>query len=844
MQESNPSSFWQYSLPEAFASTGSNEKGLTGAAAAEKKLQFGPNTLKERINTTGLLLFLRQFKTPVTLLLIGAAILSMMLGDAIDSYIIFTIILVSSLLGFWQEKGAADAVSQLSKMIQVKCTVLRNGQAIEIPAEEIVPGDVVLLSAGALIPADCLLINSKELFADEAAFTGETYPVEKNAAVLPADTALNKRTNSVFMGSHVISGKATALVMRTGHQTEFGKISASLHAKTPETEFERGIAQFGYLLMRITLFLVFMIFAINVYLHKPVLNSFLFSLALAVGLTPQLLPVIISVNLATGAKRMARKKVIVKKLSSIPNFGSMNILCSDKTGTLTEGKVTVKEALDCNGNHSENILKYGWLNAVHQQGFSNPIDEALCSMYNGDKNEYNLQSEVPYDFIRKRLSVQLYNKAENIVITKGALHAVLDICTAAILADGSIVSIAEKKQGILDVFEKNCAQGYRVLGLAIKKITDGKDFSKEQETGMCFAGFIALFDPPKKEIFDTIRELKQMGVSLKVITGDSAPVALNLLQQIGIEQPVLLTGDAMRKMSADALTNQALLTDVFAEIEPNQKERIILSLKKAGHVVGFMGDGINDAAALHVADVGISVDTAVDVAKEAADIILLERDLNVLTKGIKEGRFTFANTMKYVFMATSANFGNMFSMAGASVFLSFLPLLPKQILLTNLLTDLPEMTIATDRVDASAIMKPRRWDIGFIKKFMIVFGLLSSIFDYCTFGVLLLLLKADEKTFQTGWFTESVISASLIVLVMRTRHPFFKSMPGKPLLITTICTIVTVLILPYTKLAALMGFTPLPLYCYVWIGGIVLLYIASAELTKKWFYSKYASKDQ
>lgn len=841
MQDILQSSFWQYSPQEAFAATGSSEKGITNEAAVEKRKTQGTNSLKERVNSTLFFLFLRQFTTPVTLLLTGAAILSLLLGDAIDSYIIITIILVSSLLGFWQEKGAADAVNQLYKIIQVTCSVVRNNQQQNIPAEDLVPGDIVSLSAGALVPADCLLLNAKSLFADEATFTGETYPVEKSSAVLPAHTPLNKRVNSLFMGSHIVSGKATALVMHTGHRTEFGKIAARLRSKNPETAFEKGISQFGYLLMRITVLLVFVIFAVNVYLHKPVLNSFLFSLALAVGLTPQLLPAIISVNLAKGAKRMARRKVIVKKLSCIPNFGSITILCSDKTGTLTEGKVTVHETLDSDGHHSEKVLYYGWLNAFYQQGFHNPVDEAICRMYQEDGSRYQLQSEVPYDFIRKRLSVQLVNTHENIAVTKGALHAVLDICTAVELADGRIVPIEEKKESLLRIFEDNSAEGYRVLGLACKQITDGRDFGKEQEAGMVFLGYITLFDPPKKEIFSTISELKQLGVILKVITGDNALVTQNLLKQIGIPNPVLLTGDAMRHMSSEALVQQVLKADAFAEIEPNQKEQIILALKKAGHVTGFMGDGINDAPALHAADIGISVDTAVDVAKEAADIILLERNLHVLISGIKEGRYTFANTLKYVFMATSANFGNMFSMAGASVFLSFLPLLPKQILLTNLLTDLPEMTIATDRVDAAIIARPAQWNIDFIKKFMLVFGLLSSVFDYLTFAVLLLMANADEKTFQTGWFTESVISASLIVLVVRTRLPFFKSMPGKPLLITTLCTIAIVLIIPYTALSPLLGFAPLPVKYYTWIGGIVALYIASAEIAKKWFYKKYSS---
>lgn len=839
MEQSSLAPFWHLRADEAFKLITGNEKGISASEAVLRRKQYGGNSLKARTSTVGMLLFLRQFKTPITLLLLGAATLSMLLGDMVDGYIIFTIIIISSLLGFWQERGAADAVNQLYKMIQVKCTVLREGVSMEIPVEAVVPGDVIILSAGALIPADCLLLDDQELFVDEAAFTGETYPVEKNPGILPAETVLAKRTNSLFMGSHVISGKGKALVMRTGHQTEFGKISTSLKAKMPETDFERGIRRFGYLLMEITLMLVFIIFAVNVYLHKPVLDSFLFSLALAVGLTPQLLPVIISVNLATGAKRMALKKVIVKKLSSIPNFGSMTILCCDKTGTLTEGKVTVKETLDSDGKHADKVLFYGWLNASLQQGFRNPIDDALCTMYHGDAGTWHLQSEIPYDFIRKRLTVQVANAQENRAITKGALNAILEVCTEVETADGGIVPLAGKKAEILSVYEKNSGDGFRVLGLATKKVTDGQDFSKDKETGMTFIGFITLFDPPKQEAAATIGELKKLGVSMKVITGDNALVAVSLVKQVGLEKPILLTGDDMRNMSSEAFAHKAVMADVFAEVEPSQKEQIILALKKAGHVVGFMGDGINDATALHVADVGISVDTAVDVAKEAADIILLEKDLNVLVSGIKEGRYTFANTMKYIFMATSANFGNMFSMAGASVFLAFLPLLPKQILLTNLLTDLPEMTIATDKVDAGNIMKPRRWDIGFIKRFMILFGILSSVFDYCTFGVLLLLLKADEKTFQTGWFVESVVSACLVVLVVRTRLPFYKSIPGKPLMITTACTILAVLILPYTPIAPLMGFVPLPLSLYGWLLLIVVVYITSAEIAKKLFYRKY-----
>jgi Mg2+-importing ATPase len=592
------------------------------------------------------------------------------------------------------------------------------------------------------------------------------------------------------------------------------------------------------MLMEITLILVIIIFAINILLHKPALDSILFSLALAVGLTPQLLPAIVSINLSVGAKAMAKNQVIVKRLSSIENFGSMNILCSDKTGTITQGKVTLKDALGTEGNHSEKTLKYAWLNASLQQGFNNPIDEAIRSSYQGNKEEFTVQSEVPYDFLRKRLSVQVRNGKENFAITKGALNAMIEVCDRAETTNGHAVPMAEKLEAINNEYAKLSAAGYRVLGVAYKNADNAKDFNRDDERNMIFLGFITLFDPPKKDVQQTILDLHRLGVQLKLITGDNALVARSLAKQIGIDEPAILSGRQLREMSDMALFHQALHTDIFAEVEPNQKERIILSLKKSGNVVGFMGDGINDAPALHTADVGISVDSAVDVAKEAADIVLLDQGLDVLVKGIVAGRKTFTNTMKYIFIATSANFGNMFSMAGASLFLPFLPLLPKQILLTNLLTDFPEMTIATDRVDTIAVDKPHKWDIKFIQRFMIVFGLISSVFDYLTFAVLLYLLHANEKVFQTGWFTESVISATLIVLVVRTRLPFFKSLPGKYLSIATSLIVVFVFILPYLPFSGLLGFSKLPLMFFFWMLLIVAAYIITAELAKRWFFSK------
>jgi Mg2+-importing ATPase len=830
--------YWSLSPESAFKLLSSSRNGLSATDADSRLQEYGSNTLKAKSSSSGFILFLTQFKSPITILLIAAAILSMALGDFTDATIILVIILISSFLGFWQEKGAANAIEELLKMVQIRCRILRDGTENEWPIEKVVPGDIVVLSAGDVIPGDSLILESKELFIDEAAFTGESFPVEKNSSIIPVDAPLSKRSNSLFMGSHVISGRARALVVRTGKLTEFGKISDRLRIRPSETDFEKGIRRFGYMLMEITLILVILIFAINVFLHKPALDSFLFSLALAVGLTPQLLPAIITVNLATGARAMAKKKVIVKRLSSIENFGSMNILCSDKTGTITEGKVTIKDALDINGNHSEKTMRFAGLNASLQQGFHNPIDEAICAEYKAPATSYTVQCEIPYDFIRKRLSIQVRNDKENFVITKGALNSVVEICDRVETENGALISMDLKKEFVLDQYRQLSAAGYRVLGVAYKTTSSETDFTREQENKMIFLGFITLFDPPKKNVKETLDKLTQLGVHLKLITGDNALVAASIAKQIGVPEPVILTGSQLHLMTDAALMQQGTKADIFAEVEPNQKERIILCLKKAGNVVGFMGDGINDAPALHTADVGISVDSAVDVAKEAADIVLLDQNLDVLSEGIVIGRKTFTNTMKYIFMATSANFGNMFSMAGASLFLPFLPLLPKQILLTNLLTDFPEMAIATDRVDPASIEKPHRWDIRFIKRFMLVFGLLSSVFDYLTFGVLLFFMKAGEKEFQTGWFVESVISATLIVLVVRTKLPFLKSLPGKYLFIATILIVLTVLALPFTPLAGLLGFSRLPWNFYGWMILIIGAYIGSAEILKHWFYKK------
>jgi Mg2+-importing ATPase len=830
--------FWSVDASVLVNQLNTTPQGLTDADAEERLKRFGANLLKPRRRSSALSLFLAQFKSPLILILVFAAGLSSFLHDPTNALIILAIVFISGTLGFWQERGAAHAVEKLLTIVQTKAEVLRNGKPVEVSFEEIVPGDIVILSAGGTLPGDCRILESTDLFVDEAALTGETYPIEKAAGVMPPETPLSQRTNALFMGTHVVSGTAQAVVVRTGTETEFGAVSQRLKLKPPETEFEHGVRRFGYFLMEVTLVLVIAIFAINVYLARPFLDSLLFSLALAVGLTPQLLPAIISVNLAHGAKAMAREKVIVKRLASIENFGSMNVLCCDKTGTLTEGVVHLHAALDVDGNESEKVLFFAYLNAFYESGFTNPIDEAIRTHRRFDTSGYKKLAEVPYDFIRKRLSIVVSKDTTHLMVTKGALMNVLAVCSSAETSKGRIVDIAAFRAQIQKHFEEFSQKGYRMLGVAYRDVGSESRITKDQEANMVFLGFIALFDPPKSGIIKTLNRLKHLGVSTKIITGDNRLVAAHVSQQVGIANPHVLTGSDLLRMSDAALLQRVNDVDIFTEIEPNQKERIILALRKAGNVVGCMGDGINDASALHAADVGISVDSAVDVAKEAADIVLLKKDLSVLVRGVQEGRKTFANTLKYVFMATSANFGNMFSMAGVSLFLPFLPLLPKQILLTNLMTDFPEMTIATDSVDTEMVEQPRRWNIAFIRRFMVTFGLISSAFDYLTFGVLLFILHAPKGLFRTGWFVESVISASVIVLIIRSRRPFFKSVPGKYLSLATLMVVCATLILPFTPLAALFGLQPLPLLLLLVLVGIIAIYVFAAEMAKKIFYAK------
>lgn len=833
-----PEKYWEIGIGDLLRHLETSPFGLSEENAEKRLTSFGHNILKKSRKKSALSLFINQFKSPIILILIFASSVSAVTRNFTDAAIILAIIGISGFLSFFQEHRASNAVEKLLQTVKTRTIALRDGIKKEIFIDEIVPGDIVFLSAGTIIPADCVLIEEKDLFVNEAMLTGETFPVEKDIRFPIQGHSLAQRRNCVFMGTTVESGTAIAVAVKTGVDTEIGKISDRLILKSPETDFERGVRRFGYLLMEVTLILLIIVFAINVYFHQPVIQTLMFSLALAVGLTPQLLPAIISVNLSKGSQAMSKKGVIVKRLATIENFGTMDILCTDKTGTLTEGTVYLHEYLDINGDRKQKILLFAYLNSFFQTGMKNPIDEAVVKFENLEISGYGKADEIPYDFQRRRLSVVVkeYEKG-NILISKGALKSVLEVCRN-IEIDEKQYDISLYMDDIMSSYHEWSEKGLRILGIAYKRIEERNGYGKADESDMTFLGFLLFFDPPKKDANQMISELNKLGVDLKIITGDNRYISQYTAESVGFTVKGLITGDNLAEMSDEALLHAVKNNNIFAEVDPNQKERIILSLKKLGHVVGFMGDGLNDATAIHASDVGISVNTAVDVAKEAADIVLLKKELGALKDGVIEGRKTFANTLKYVFMATSANFGNMFSVAGASLFLPFLPMLPKQILLTNLMTDFPEMAIATDKVDKELVEKPRKWDIQFIKRFMIFFGLMSSVFDYITFGVLLFILNADAELFRTGWFIESVLSASFVVLIIRTRKPFWKSMPGKYLLSMTLLIAIITITIPFTPISPLLGFRPIPIDFLLALVIILFCYIAMAEIGKKIFYTR------
>ena len=843
-----PAEYWSITPEQLLSTLKTSEKGLSQKDVEERLKQYGLNALEQKRQATAFILFLSQFKSPLVLILIFAAIISIIVGEWTDASIVLAVVFGSTILGFVQEYSASNAVQKLRSQVTIKSNVLRNGQTQLIPSEQIVPGDIVLLSAGSLVPADGVVISARDFFVNQAVLTGETFPVQKKPGTVPAKASLSERTNCVFMGTSAGSGNAQVLIVETGKSTMFGQIAERLSLHPPETEFERGIQRFGYLLTQVMLVMVIFVLAVNIFLKKPPIDSLLFALALAVGLAPELLPAIISITLSHGAQKMAKRGVIVRRLNSIENFGSMDVLCTDKTGTLTEGVVRLDGAVDLQGQPSKSVLHYAYLNAHYQTGLNNPLDEAVivyAEKSGMDGSAEQKINEIPYDFIRKRLSVVISNaQGKHTIITKGAMEQILGICIN-VQSENDLRPLDDTtRKDIEQRYSEWSEKGFRVLGVATKDIDNQQEsYSRSDEKGLSFAGFLLFFDPPKADVHQVIADLAKRGVQLKIITGDNQKVARHIAEAVGLPLSGILTGSELDELHDEALWHAAERTTLFAEVDPNQKERIILALQKTGHVVGYMGDGINDAPALYTADVGISVDTAVDVAKDAADFVLLRQDLGILKEGIDEGRITFANTLKYILTTISANFGNMFSMAGASIFLPFLPLLAPQILLNNFLSDIPGTTIASDNVDPEWVEKPRRWNTIFIRNYMILFGLVSSIFDFLTFGILFFLFRASPEEFRTGWFIESLLTELVIALVVRTRHVFFRSRPGKLLLISTLVVIGITLILPYLPFNSIFGFIPLPAPLMLAVIGLTLFYVAVTELAKKYFYSRLENRN-
>ena len=843
MNNASGGAFWQTPLDELERQLGASANGLSSTEAAARLLRCGANALDSRQKYSFLLKVLNRFRNPLVLILLAAAVISGFTGDIASLGIISTMVLLSVLLDSVQEYRAEQAAEQLKISVALKEQVLRDGREITIRADQLVPGDVVVLAAGDMVPADGRLLEARDFFVNEGLLTGESYPTEKRVAVegiVNVDVA--QAANAAFMGTSVVSGSAKLLLCKTGNATQLGEISATLRHTPPPAALERGVYEFGILIVRLTVLLVLFVLLVNTFFHRPLLESFLFALALAVGLTPELLPMIVSVTLARGAMRMAEQKVIVKRLAAIHDLGSMDVLCTDKTGTLTEAKIALIRHITLSGADSERVLELAWLNSHFESGLRSPLDAAIIEHTSSIPAGWTKIDEVPFDFERRRVSVLLEHEGRRILVIKGAPEDVLKLSNRYELSgesdtqpfDAAALARANTQ------FQTLCEEGFRVLGIAWREepasqthvvVSDEHDF--------VFAGYAAFLDPPKASAGAAIAALERSGVGIKIITGDNERVTQYVCTQLGIPVEGLLTGTELTALSEEALSARIEGTNLFCRVNPSQKNRIILALKRRGHVVGYLGDGINDAPSLHTADVGISVDGAVDVAKDAADIILLEHDLEVVERGVREGRRTFGNIMKYIMMGTSSNFGNMFSMAGASLILPFLPMLPIQVLLNNFLYDLSEVPIPMDEVDDDLLAQPRHWDIKFIRNFMLVLGSVSSIFDFLTFGLLLWVFNATEALFQTGWFMESLATQVLVIFVIRTRGSPLRSRPN-PLLAGTSLTVAAVgILLPYTAIGRWFGFVPLPLTFLAALGAMVVCYLVLAESVKRWFYRRF-----
>lgn len=817
------------SISEVLRKLATTEHGLSQTEVALRHKRYGPNTLVTKNNQNLLVSFVKQFLNPLIILLLTASVISATLGQIIDFIIIACIIIISVAIDFYQQAKAEHAVEKLREKVSITATVYRDGVTIDIPMTQLVPGDVIEVSPGTIIPADCRILRANDLLVDESILTGESDAQEKGQHLLDKQQLL-------FLGTHVISGSGVAVVYATGKQTAFGAIGASLSEKIPETAFEQGLKHFGYLLIRITFVLTIFVFFVNAFLRHDVLNSFIFALALAVGLTPELLPIIITLTLSRGALRMANKGVIVKYLPAIQNLGSMEVLCTDKTGTLTENKITLEQYEDISGQKSTAVLRLGFLQSHFESGIKNPLDEAILRHHEIKLANVQKINELTFDFNRRRASTIIQEENQPLLICKGATDQVLAVCSH-FHKDGKQYTLSESvQQQIHDRFISLSEQGFRVLAVATKKIAQQHNYTLQDESNLTFEGLMAFFDPPKQTAKETLRELAAHGIAVKILTGDNEIVTKKICQELELPVIGVITGVELDKLSTAELTEKVLHTTIFARITPEQKQRIIKALQ-THCAVGFLGDGINDAPSLHIADVGISVNNGTDVAKEAASLILLTHSLKVVKDGVIEGRKTYVNTMKYIMMATSSNFGNMVSVAAASLFLPFLPMLPTQILLNNLLYDVSQLAIASDKVDPEYLHNPKKWDIHFIKRFMLLFGPVSSLFDGLTFLALTFIFHATVAQFRTGWFIESLASQALIILVIRTKKvPFNKSKPSRLLLISTITTIAVAIFLPLSPLATFFEFNQVPILFYVYLLTIMIIYVVGVELIKHHFY--------
>jgi Mg2+-importing ATPase len=833
--------YWAAPIDDLLTGLGSTRSGMKSQQATERLRLHGRNVLQESARAGVFRLMLHQFSNPLVLILVAAAAVSALVREPADSLIIVVVLLGSAMLMLLQEYRANKAIARLRAKLILRTRVLRDGHEADVPAEEIVAGDVVLLAAGALIPADGILLEADDLFVNQAVLTGESVPTEKRPGVSDPAAGLAARANTLFMGTSVRSGTGTLLVVATGTHTEYGAIARKLTRQPPETEFERGIRRFGYLLTRIILVLVVAVFAANVFLDRPPIDALLFAIALAVGISPELLPAIIVVTLARGAHEMAKQGVIVRRLNAIENFGSMDVLCCDKTGTLTEGTMRLHAALGPDGQPSERVLTDAIANARLQTGMHNPLDQALLDADTTGHTAGGKLEEIPYDFTRRRVTVAVRDGGGVRLLTKGALEQLLEVCTTLRDHD-QVVPLAQATRIELHSRLKEWSdEGFRVLGFATRPVALLARYSRDAEQEMTFEGFLLFADRPKAGVGRVLQEMRDLGVQVKVITGDNRYVARHVANVVALDGGTLVTGPELDKLTDEALWRSAPATTVFAEVDPNQKERIILALRKAGSVVGYLGDGINDVPALHAADVGISVDGAADVARETADLVLLRHDLDVLRRGITSGRNTFANTLKYIYITTSANFGNMVSMAAASFVLPFLPLLATQILLNNFLSDVPALALAGDRVEPAQTQRPQKWQIRPIRNFMIVFGLISSAFDLLTFGLLVGVFAAAAPLFRTGWFVLSLMTEIIVVFVVRTRGSLKSSRPSWALAALSAATALVAITLPYTALGRVFEFVPLPPHVLVTLLALTLAYGAATQFAKYYFFRVHSS---